>query len=36
MPQLIVIGYPDSAAAERARDELSSLSRALSEHADSI
>jgi uncharacterized membrane protein len=36
MSQLIVIGYPDSAAAERARDELFSLSRALSEHADSI
>ena len=35
MSQLIVIGYPDSAAAERARDELFSLSRALSEHADS-
>jgi uncharacterized membrane protein len=27
MSQLIVIGYPDSAAAERARDELLSLSR---------
>jgi uncharacterized membrane protein len=27
MSQLIVIGYPDSAAAERARDELFSLSR---------
>jgi uncharacterized membrane protein len=26
MSQLIVIGYPDSAAAERARDELLSLS----------
>jgi uncharacterized membrane protein len=27
MSQLIVIGYPNSAAAERARDELSSLPR---------
>jgi uncharacterized membrane protein len=26
MSQLIVIGYPDSAAAERARDELLALS----------
>ena len=27
MSQLIVIGYPDTAAAEKARDELLSLSR---------